>query len=166
MKRNRSAIIDNLHFPPESAKIQNIIQEARQKCPGPCQISRFRTLYWEDATDKEKYDSGYYWIQDQGSDTQYCFIPLSLQEKQEQLETIQNKIRNMYFYILEHYGKNAAEIFRTEAWADKIEKYNVIINLKYPYCQYNQGQCSMSCAFFSFSGCQLEEYQKRFIIHE
>lgn len=122
--------------------------DVRHKYPGPYETSKFRALYWEDATDKEKYDSGYYWIQDKDLDTRYCLAPLSEQEKQEQKKAVKEKIEGMYYYMLENYGIKFAERFRTKTWVNKFKNYNVKIDVNYPHCKYNEGQCDIFCNFF------------------
>lgn len=135
------------------------IADATRKYPGPYYLMRFRSLDWEDATDKERYDSGYYWMPYSDLETYYCLIPLTEKERQEQIEAIKERILNIYLYLLENYGIEIAEKFTIE-WENIIKEYNVEI-IKYPYCRSHEGQCNLFCNFFKRGKCIFKDDETR-----
>lgn len=71
------------------------------------------------------------------------------EEKKQLFIYNQQKLLDMFDYILNKYGWEYAEGFYNTRRND-FKKYNVEVNLKIPHCEYNKdNQCDMTCAFFN-----------------
>lgn len=111
------------------------------------------TVTWEEASEEVRNDPNISWISMPITGNKFFYRKYTKEEKKQLFTYNQQRLLNMFDYILNKYGWEYAEGFYNTRRND-FKKYNVEIDLKIPHCKYNKdNQCDITCAFFNGRCC-------------
>lgn len=114
--------------------------------PGGKRIDPYPSIRWEDASEEMRRDPKRMWIS--GMTGKKTFRRHTPEEKEEIRLNQKWRIEQITKTILEKYGWEYAERYVKEN-KEKIDKYEIKINLIIPHCQYeSNNQCDLFCPYF------------------